>query len=224
MNSRLRSPPAIVKTEDASAALLWLPLSMDERTRPWLVLVDVVPAVLRDVLERHVRRPDVVIVHGGVLDDGPYDLKITNPPRSRSESSAWLEFRVPARVRGSSRTLDEVLVVEVDDVAGIRRMIDSLCPPRAVRRRLRSGNPSRHCRRAGRGRTPHRPRACPPPRGCLRLPARGGGPRRARGRHRSFQGSRRRARRSLAARHAVPRGHGPRPGCGRTPPRRRRGA
>jgi hypothetical protein len=103
---------------------------MEEWARPWRVLVDVVPPVLRDVLERQLARPDIAIVHGGVLDDGPYDLKITNPPQSTSGSSAVFELRVAAHAGGSSQLPDEILTVEVRDVAGMRRMIDALCPPR----------------------------------------------------------------------------------------------
>ena len=105
---------------------------MSELESPWLVLVDVAPEILRDVLAHQLERPDMRIVRGGTFDDGVYDVKITSTPAIGAAASPVLELRLPATSRARRRRGrgEQIMELHVTDVAGVRRALEVLCPRR----------------------------------------------------------------------------------------------
>jgi hypothetical protein len=110
---------------------------MSEQESPWLVLVDVAPEILRDVLAHQLERPDMKIVRGGTFEDGRCDVKITSAPTSASGANPVLELRLPATSRARRRRGrgEQIMELHVTDVAGVRRALEVLCPRRfAIKR------------------------------------------------------------------------------------------
>jgi hypothetical protein len=117
----------LVNSDDALLVEDWLDVTVHQGTNDWRVVVDVVPEVLRDVLEVQLARPGVTVSRGNSSDDGEYDVRITSARPPRSGPDTVLEIRV------AGTDEDAPVVVEVADVATLRGIVDRLCPPRIVR-------------------------------------------------------------------------------------------
>ena len=115
---------------------------------PWVVLVDLDPPLLSDVLVGQLARPDLLVVSDappGVPHDvritapdppSPGDPATTHPPRPATaglDPVGVVELHLPAgsRVRTPTGARHRVIELECADVDLLRRALELLCPPAA---------------------------------------------------------------------------------------------